>query len=143
MRVLRRSSKPVKSRTFSAGVAMGVSPLRDALIPKPITAASRKQKFPPLPANLLRKSHEALGGSSRMGRGPSMMMVTWSALRRGDEQFGQDSAGCRAEDVLALRGRSTSMAWRASMLFILVVLAAVSIRSQQITVAQQAGEGHV
>ena len=35
------------------------------------------------------------------------------------------------------------MAWRTSMLFILVVLAAVSIRSQQISVAQQAGEGHV
>jgi hypothetical protein len=35
------------------------------------------------------------------------------------------------------------MAWRTSTLFILVVLAAVSVRWQQISVAQQAGGGHV
>jgi hypothetical protein len=35
------------------------------------------------------------------------------------------------------------MAWRASMLFILVVLAAVSAWSQQADLAQQAGESHV
>jgi hypothetical protein len=35
------------------------------------------------------------------------------------------------------------MAWRTSMLFILVVLAAVSVCWQQVSVAQQAGGGHV
>jgi hypothetical protein len=35
------------------------------------------------------------------------------------------------------------MAWRASMLFILVVLSAVSVWPQQISVEQQAGESHV
>jgi hypothetical protein len=35
------------------------------------------------------------------------------------------------------------MAWRTSMLFIFVVLAAVLVWSQQISFAQQAGEGHV
>src|SRR5258708_40368744 len=45
--------------------------------------------------------------------------------------------------MLTSHARRTSMAWRTSMLFILVVLAAVSVWSQQINVAQQAGEGHV
>jgi hypothetical protein len=35
------------------------------------------------------------------------------------------------------------MAWRTSMLFVLAVLAGVSVWSQKISVAQRAGEGHV
>src|SRR5258708_8785628 len=45
--------------------------------------------------------------------------------------------------MLTFRGWRTSMAWRTSMLFILAVLTAVSVWSQQINVAHQAGEGHV
>src|SRR5258708_31476151 len=39
--------------------------------------------------------------------------------------------------MLTFRGRRTSVAWRTSMLFILAVLTAVSVWSQQISVAQQ------
>src|SRR5258708_12529181 len=45
--------------------------------------------------------------------------------------------------MLTFRGWRTSMAWRTSMLFILAVLTAVSVWSEQINVAQQDGEGHV
>jgi hypothetical protein len=46
-------------------------------------------------------------------------------------------------DMLTFRGGRTSMARRTSMLFIFVVLAAVSVWSQQAELAQQAGESHV
>src|SRR5258708_32780571 len=45
--------------------------------------------------------------------------------------------------MLTSHARRTSMAWRTSMLFILVVLAAVSVWSQQISVAQQPVESHI